>query len=159
MTISAIAAIGKNRELGKNGDLVWRIPEDMKFFKEKTTGHPVIMGRKTFESLPGGALRNRTNIVVTRNADYHAARCVVVQTIEDAISEAKKRDQEEIFIIGGGEIYRLALPYTDKLYLTVIDRASDADAYFPEYEGSFKKISEQKSSHRGIPYSIVELER
>ena len=94
-TISAIAAIGKNRELGKNDKLIWRIPEDMKHFIALTTGHPVIMGRKTFESI-GKPLPGRTNIVITRNQDYQALGCIVVQTIEDAIAEAGKHDQNEI---------------------------------------------------------------
>lgn len=141
--ISAIAAIGRNRELGKSGKLIWRIPEDMRRFKEITTGHPVIMGRKTYESI-GKPLPNRVNIVITRNADYDAEGCIVVQTIEDAIAQAKKHDSEEIFIIGGGQIYEHAMRLTDKLYLTIVDaESSDADAYFPHYD-DFKLIERKE---------------
>lgn len=132
-TISIIAAIGKNRELGKNGELIWRIPEDMRHFKEVTNGHPVIMGRKTFESI-GKPLPGRNNIIITRNVDYAAPGCIIVQSIEKAIKEAKKRNQEEIFIIGGGEIYKLAMPLTDRLYLTIVDASADADTYFPSFD-------------------------
>ena len=142
-TISAIAAIGKNRELGKNDKLIWRIPEDMKHFIALTTGHPVIMGRKTFESI-GKPLPGRTNIVITRNQDYQSLGCIVVQTIEDAIAEAGKHDQNEIFIIGGGEIYNLAFGLTDRLYLTIVDAEDkNANVFFPDYS-NFKLIEKKK---------------
>lgn len=131
MSISMIAAVGKNLELGKGNDLIWHFKEDMKFFKETTTGHTVIMGRKTFESLPK-ALPNRKNIVITNNADYVAEGAIVVNSIESALEEAK---DECIFIIGGGKIYKEFLPLADKLYLTEIDdECDDADTYFPSFD-------------------------
>ena len=131
-TISAVAAIGKNRELGKNGKLIWNIAEDMKHFKEITSGHAVIMGRKTYESI-GRPLPNRTNIIITRNSDFTAQGCIVVQSIDEAISEAKKYDTQEVFIIGGGEIYKQAINLTNKLYLTIVNESAQADTFFPEY--------------------------
>ena len=157
-TISIIAAIGENRELGKDNRLLWHIPEDMKRFRYLTKGHPVMMGRKTFESI-GRPLPGRTNIVITRNADYRAEGCIVVDSIEKAIKEAKKRDQEEIFVIGGGEIYKQALPLADKLYLTVVHASAPADTYFPDY-GEFVKVTTSMEGSSGdYQFTFLELER
>lgn len=131
MTISMIAAVGKNRELGKNNDLIWHFKEDMKFFRETTTGNTVIMGRKTFESLPH-ALPNRQNIVITTNADYVADGAEVAGSVQEALKMAKN---DNVFIIGGGRIYDEFLKYADKLYLTEIDGECDrADTFFPEFD-------------------------
>lgn len=159
--INIIAAIGAvNRALGKDGDLLWRISEDLKRFKQLTNGHPVIMGRKTWESLPEQfrPLPNRLNIVVTRSEAYDAPGATVVTNVEDAIAKAKEAD-EEIFIIGGGEIYKAALPFTDRLYLTLIEEQKEGDVFFPEYENFFTKtISEEKHiSADGVRYSWTEL--
>lgn len=133
MTVSMIAAIGKNRELGKNNDLIWHFKEDMKFFRETTTGNTVIMGRKTFESLPH-ALSNRQNIVISRNADYIADGAQTAVSSEEALA---KSVNDNIFIIGGGKIYAEFLPIADKLYLTEIDGECDgADVFFPEFDKS-----------------------
>lgn len=133
MTISMIAAVGKNRELGKNNDLIWHFKEDMKFFRETTTGNTVIMGRKTFESLPH-ALPNRQNIVITTNSDYVADGAEVVTGVQEALKTAKN---ENVFIIGGGSIYSEFLKYADRLYLTEIDSECDeADTFFPEFDKS-----------------------
>lgn len=131
MAISMIAAIGKNRELGKNNDLIWHFKEDMKFFRETTTGNTVVMGRKTFESLPH-ALPNRRNVVITTNKDYVAEGAEVVTSVEDALELTKN---DNVFIIGGGKIYNEFLKYSDKLYLTEIDdECPDADTFFPSFE-------------------------
>lgn len=128
--ISMIAAIGKNRELGKNNDLIWHFKEDMKFFRETTTGNTVVMGRKTFESLPH-ALPNRRNIVITQNANYVADGAETAESIEKAIEMTKN---DNVFIIGGGKIYSAFLEIADKLYLTEIDdECEDADTFFPEF--------------------------
>lgn len=133
MSVSMIAAVGKNLELGKNNDLIWHFKEDMKFFKDTTMGHTVVMGRKTFESLPK-ALPGRKNIVISSNAEYNAQGATVVTSVEEAIQIA---DNEEIFVIGGGKIYAEFLPYADKLYLTEIDaECADADTYFPQFNKS-----------------------
>lgn len=131
MTISMIASIGKNNELGKGNDLIWHFKEDMKFFKETTMGHSVIMGRKTFESLPK-ALPGRKNIVITRDSAYSADGICTVSSPQEAIAAA---DTDEVFILGGGSIYNLFLPKADKLYLTEIEAEEpDADTYFPAFD-------------------------
>ena len=133
MSVSMIAAVGKNLELGKNNNLIWHFKEDMKFFKDTTMGHTVVMGRKTFESLPK-ALPGRKNIVISSNAEYQAQGATVVTSVEEALQIA---DNEEIFVIGGGKIYAEFLPYADKLYLTEIDaECADADTYFPQFNKS-----------------------
>lgn len=133
MSVSMIAAVGKNLELGKNNDLIWHFKEDMKFFKDTTMGHTVVMGRKTFESLPK-ALPGRKNIVISSNAEYQAQGATVVTSVEEALKIA---DNEEIFVIGGGKIYAEFLPYADKLYLTEIyAECEDADTYFPQFNKS-----------------------
>ncbi|WP_448900819.1 dihydrofolate reductase [Eubacterium sp.] len=135
MAISMIASVGKNLELGKNNDLIWHFKEDMKFFKETTMGHPVIMGRKTFESLPK-ALPGRKNIVISANPEYKADGAEVVASVEEAIKLAEA-ENTEAFVIGGGRIYTEFLPYADNLYLTEIDaECPDADTYFPEFNKS-----------------------
>lgn len=133
MSVSMIAAIGKNRELGKNNDLIWHFKEDMKFFRETTTGNTVVMGRKTFESLPH-ALPNRRNIVISSNKNYHAEGAEVVTSVGEALEKTKS---DNVFVIGGGKIYSEFLKYADKLYLTEIDaQCSDADTFFPEFDKS-----------------------
>jgi dihydrofolate reductase len=126
---SIIAAIGKNRELGRNNQLVFHIKEDMQFFKKNTENHPVVMGRKTWDSLPG-KLKNRTNIVISRHEVPGAD-----ETISDIPAFiAKNQDtDEEFFIIGGGSIYKEFLPYAKNIYLTEVDATADADTFFPEF--------------------------
>jgi len=138
MSVSIIAAIGANRELGKGNDLIWHFKEDMKFFKEMTTGSTVIMGRKTFQSLPK-ALPNRRNIVISRNKGFSADGVEVVASVKEALEAAKN---DEIFVIGGGKIYEQFLPYADRLYLTEIDAVcDDAEVYFPKFD---KKLYTRK---------------
>lgn len=161
--VSAIAAIGKGRVLGKENKLLWHIPEDLKRFKEITRDHPVIMGRKTFESIlgyTGKPLPERTNIVVTRDAAWRHEGVLAVQSIEAAIEKGKEMDAEEVFIIGGAQIYETALPYTDKLYLTLIDAEAEGDSFFPPYETEFtKKIFEEEHESNGLHYTWVDLQR
>lgn len=162
--ICVVVAIGKNRELGKGEKLLWHIPDDLKRFKDLTMGHPVIMGRKTFESIVGyigGPLPDRTNIVVTRDASWKYGGVIVTDSIEKAIEIATPLDEEEIHIGGGGEIYKQALPLVNKLYLTLIDaEAKDADIFFPPYEAEFtKKVFEEEHEWNGIKYKWVDLER
>ncbi|MBR4177835.1 MAG: dihydrofolate reductase [Bacilli bacterium] len=131
MSYSIIAAIGKNNELGKDNGLIWHLPGDLKFFKETTTGKTIIMGRKTFESLPR-MLPNRHHIVISRCNNF-PSEVEVYNSLEDLL-DAKKGIDEELFVIGGASIYKLFLDYSDKLYLTEIDaECKDADAYFPSF--------------------------
>ena len=161
--ISIVVAIGKNRELGLGGKLLWHIPEDMKRFKALTLGHPVVMGRKTFESIItilGKPLPGRTNIVVTRDAQWNYEGVVVVHSLEEGLEKARELDTEEIHIGGGAELYKQALPFVDRLYLTLVDDTKEADSFFPEYETEFtKKISEESHEYEGLRYSWVTLER
>lgn len=157
--VSIIAAIGKNRELGKDNKLLWSIPEDMKRFRDKTRNHPVIMGRKTFESI-GKVLPHRTNIVITRNRDFKAKDAYVFSSLEKAIDFAKTKDTKEIFIIGGAQIYTQALPLADKLYLTLVDKEYPfADSYFPDYSEFKKRLEEKKYKNEDISYSFIDLIR
>ena len=162
--ISLIAAIGRGRELGAGGELLWRIPEDMKRFKELTMGHPVIMGRKTWESIPEKyrPLLGRTNIVVTRQSGYRAKGALVVDGLSDAFLAAEGADgASETFVIGGGELYAAALPYATRLYLTLVDATAEGvDAFFPAYETEFTKIiSDDMHESNGLAYRFVMLER
>lgn len=156
--ISIIAVISENKALGKDNRLLWHIPEDMKRFKNITTGHPIIMGRKTFESL-GRPLPNRTNIVITRNPSFNVIGAVTVDSLDKALESARQIEKDEIFIIGGGQIFREAMPVVDKLYLTIVEGKYEADTFFPEY-GEFKKIVfEQECKSGGYKYKFVELEK
>lgn len=127
--IIMIAAVAENSALGKNNELVWHLPNDFKRFKSLTTGHHIIMGRKTFESFPR-PLPNRTHVVITRQKDYQPEGCIVVDSIEKAIEVCPENDTS--FIIGGGEIYNLGLPFADKLEITRVHHSFEADAFFPE---------------------------
>jgi dihydrofolate reductase len=135
MIISLIAALTENRVIGKNNDLPWHLPDDMKYFMKTTSGHLVIMGRKNYESIPEKfrPLPNRTNIVVTRQRNYRAKNCTVVHSLDDALNLAHQANVDEVFIIGGAEIYRQGFARADRLYLTEIHAAVDGDTYFPEF--------------------------
>jgi dihydrofolate reductase len=149
MTVSMIAALARNGVIGKANDLPWHLPDDMKFFMQTTKGHHVIMGRKNYESLPEKfrPLPNRTSIVVTRQHDYKAPGCIVVHQLEDGVKMAAKNGEPELFIIGGSEIYKLAMPIADKLYLTEIDAEIEGDTFFPSYKKeSWREISRQHHS-------------
>jgi len=145
--------------IGKAGTLVWRLPNDLKRFKKLTTGHPIIMGRKTYQSI-NRPLPDRTNVVVTRDANLEIPGCIVVHSAIEAIKRAKEFDQEEIFIIGGAELYKETLSLADRLYVTVVDMYVDGDAFFPEYSNIFtKKISEESGEFEGLKYSYLVLEK
>ncbi|NMB84039.1 dihydrofolate reductase [Candidatus Roizmanbacteria bacterium] len=169
MKINIIAAIGKNRELGKNNRLLWHISDDLKRFKKLTQGNAVIMGRKTFESLEG-PLPNRLNIVITRNKDvfvktyqeFISDNFQIFSSLPEAINYAKNKLSAgggEVFVIGGGEVYRQALPLADRLYLTLVETECQADTYFPDYSSFNKTIREQKGESEGYKYTFLELEK
>lgn len=145
MTVSLIVAISENRVIGKDNDLIWNLPNDIRFFKEKTMGHHVIMGRKNFESIPHKyrPLPNRTNIIISRQADYTAEGCTVVTSLESALEIAKNNGEKEPFIIGGGQIYKLALEANiiDKIYLTKIHHSFEGDTFFPKLNSSWKEVN------------------
>ncbi len=140
MPLSLIAAVANNHVIGKNNRMIWHMPNDLKFFKETTIGHHVIMGRKNYEA-EGKPLPKRTNIIITRQKDYRAAGCIVVHSLDAALELAK--DDDEPFIIGGAEIYKLALPLLTKMYITRIYGDFEGDTFFPEIDYSqWKKIME-----------------
>ena len=182
--ISMIAAIGEgNRVLGKDNKLLWRIPEDSKFFRETTKGHPVIMGRKTYESM-GRPLPHRTNIVVTRDDGFKPDGVRVVHSIEEGIEVANQQysvssgmyytdenkdirntkyliqnTENEVFIIGGGQIYTEALPLADRLYLTIVHQHFDGDAFFPAFPAFSKIIFKRDSNDENYSYTFLVLEK
>lgn len=157
--MSLIAAIGSNRELGKNNTLLWNIPEDMKRFRELTTGHAVIMGQKTYESI-GKPLPNRTNIIVTVDKEFESKECFVCYSLEEALEKARDIDHEEVFVIGGGSVYRQMIDKADRLYLTLVKGKFQADVFFPEYEHIFSRvISLQKSQDEHFSYEFIVLEK
>ena len=135
MKVSLIAAVAENRVIGKDNDLIWSLPDDMRFFKETTMGHYIIMGRRNFESMPR-ALPKRINVVITRNEKYEAPGAIVVPTIEQALEVARNGGEEEAFIIGGGEIYKQTMDLADKLYITHVKANPEGDTWFPEIDES-----------------------
>ena len=139
--IIMIAAVAENLALGKNNELVWHLPDDFKRFKQLTTNHYIIMGRKTFESFPK-PLPNRTHVIITRQQDYTAEGCLVAANLADALAMIPKN--ENAFVIGGGEIYALALPFTDVIELTKVHARFEADTFFPEMDSKqWNLVSEE----------------
>ncbi|MEC5422519.1 dihydrofolate reductase [Virgibacillus sp. C22-A2] len=157
--ISLLLAMDRNRVIGLNKDLPWHLPKDLRFFKEKTTGETIIMGRKTYESM-GGALPNRKNVILTRNeADYPAG----VDTINDLKTVqkwSKENPEKEFFVIGGGAVFEQALPYADRMYITWIDESFDGDTYFPDYtEEEWILTSKEKGERNDTnPYDYYFLQ-
>jgi len=141
--ISLIAAMAKNRVIGKQGEIPWKIPGEQKLFKKITLGHAVIMGRKTYESL-GQPLPDRTNIVVTRQKQYQTEGCLVVHDLSSALNRCPE-DEDEAFICGGGQLYQEALPIADRIYLTVIPREIPGDTYFPDISATEFRVSQSES--------------
>jgi len=159
MTVSIIVAIGENHAIGKNNQLLWHMPNDLKHFKDITSGRTIIMGRKTFDSV-GKPLPRRRNIVVTRQ-DITIPGCEVVKSIEDGLALCK--DEDEVFIGGGAEIYKLAMHLTDRIYLTIIHKSFDADTFFPEIDKTewkeVKREDFEPDEKNPLPYSFITLER
>lgn len=150
MIVSMIAAMGSNRVIGKDNDIPWHLPDDFKYFKNTTQGHHVIMGRKNWESLPHSfrPLPQRPNIVITRQENYEADGATVVQSLQKGIELARNDGEQEAFIIGGGEIYRMGLEMADKIYLTEINQSFDGQVTFPEFDK--KKWKEESRQHHPI---------
>ncbi len=157
--ITIIAAAAKNNEIGKDNKLIWHLSNDLKRFKQLTSGHAIIMGRKTFESFPK-ALPNRTNVVITRDLNYTAENAVVVHSLQEALEITKEDNQP--FIIGGGEIYKQALSVAHKIELTRVDHDFEADTFFPELNSSWKEIMREdcfKDDKHDYNYSFITYER
>lgn len=161
--IALIVAMAENGVIGRDGKLPWRIPEDMKWFRERTAGRPLIMGRKTWESFPKKPLPGRTNIVVTRNVAYQAEGAVVVPSLEAALEVARRENPEEIMVIGGAEIYRAALPFAHRVYLTRVHGAFAGDTKFAAFETEQWNVTEvgdfPSSAERPVGYSFMILDK
>jgi dihydrofolate reductase len=167
MMVSQIVAAGEKNEIGKHNRLLWHLPNDLKFFKNSTWGMPVIMGRKTYESIAGEPLPGRFNIIVTANKDFHPQndKIIVVPDILTAIKKAEETDCREVFIAGGGEIYKLSLPYTHRIYLTRVHHEfPEAEVFFPEIRNTkeWKRTSQTDfpaDEKHSFPYSFETWEK
>ncbi|MDF2877010.1 MAG: Dihydrofolate reductase [Clostridia bacterium] len=141
--INLIVATSKNNQIGIDNKLPWHIPEDLKYFKEKTKHHTIVMGRKTYESI-GRPLPDRTNVVLTRDVNFTAEGVIICHTFEEALKLCQ--NQNEVYIIGGGEIYHAFLPFADCLFITLVDKLIEGDTSFPEYKNSFTMTSRSKGN-------------
>ena len=157
--ITIIAAMARNRAIGFKGGMPWHLPGELKHFKETTMGKPIVMGRKTWESI-GRALPGRQNIVITRKPAYQADNCLVVRSLEEAMDKAAG---DEVMIIGGGQLYRQALQYADRLILTLVDCEPEADTWFPEWsKNEWREISRRSqpvNEENALAYEVLNLER
>jgi dihydrofolate reductase len=162
LKLSLIVAVAENGVIGNNNQLIWHLPNDLKQFKRLTTGHCIIMGRKTFDSI-GKPLPNRTSIIISRNADFKVIDCFTVDSLEKAISVAQEKGETEAFIIGGAEIYRQALPFVDKIYLTEVLHSFEGDTFFPKINGTIWRETSREDfgtdEKHLYPYSFVTLEK
>ena len=158
LRLSLIAAIARNRVIGLDNALPWHLPEDLKRFRALTTGHHIIMGRKTYESL-NRLLPQRTTVIVTRNADYSVPGAIIANSLRQAI--ASSADDDEIFLIGGGELYRDGLQLAHTMYITEIDATFDGDAFFPEFDATQwrETARENHISAQGLPFAYVTYTR
>jgi dihydrofolate reductase len=160
--ITIIAAIAQNNALGKNNDLIWHLPADLKRFKQRTTGHYILMGRNTFESI-GRPLPNRTTVIITRNENYAKEGCLIAHSLEDAIEMAK--EEEQVFIIGGAQVYENAIEnnVADVLDITLVHEAFDADVFFPEIDlNIWKEVAREDfeaDEKSKLAYSFVRYEK
>ena len=157
MIVSIIAAMSRNRVIGKDGGLPWHLPADLKRFKRLTTGHPVVMGRRTFES-DSGLLPNRDNIILTRRADYAVDGARVCASLDEALRPYRDTD-EEVFICGGAAVYEEALAFADRIYLTVIHRDYAGDTFFPEIPAARFETSAREDFDDPLPFSFLTLAR
>lgn len=156
--VALVVAMAENRVIGKNNGLPWKISEDLKFFKRITMGKPIVMGRKTYQSI-GRPLPGRTNIIISRDAAFTAAGGSVVPDFEAAIQKAALENPEEIMVIGGAQIYDLALPHADRIYLTEVHEAPEGDAWFPPLDPAEWQTTARADFDGAPAYSFVTLER
>lgn len=167
MIRSIIVAVTDNLVIGKDNDLPWHLPKDLKYFKDVTEGHHVIMGRKNFETIPDKyrPLSNRTNIILTRDESYSARGCIIEHSLKDALDFALTNGEDEVFIIGGGEIYKLALEegLVDRMYITEIRTQVDGDTYFPAFDKSYwietSRVSNLPDERNPFAFDFVTYER
>jgi len=153
-----IVAVDEARAIGKDNRLLWHIPEDLKRFKELTTGHAIIMGENTYRSI-GRPLPDRKNIVMTMNAELELPGCLVAHSLEEALQLAKEEEKEEVFVIGGASIYKQFLPMTERLYLTLVQGTHEADTFFPDYSDFQNVISQEEGQSGDYQYTYFVLEK
>ena len=162
MIISTIVAVAKNNVIGKDNDIPWYLPADLKYFKKITTGHHIVMGRKCYESI-GRPLPKRTNVVVTRNPFFIASGCLITHNVAEAVELAEANGEEEVFIIGGGQIYEIALPHVDRIYLTEVDVEVEGDIFFPTIDPNnwnlIKETKNKSDEKNEYDYTFKILER
>ncbi|OZU90161.1 dihydrofolate reductase [Virgibacillus indicus] len=160
--ISLLLAMDRNHVIGLNNDLPWRLPKDLRFFKEKTTGQTVIMGRKTFESM-GGALPNRENIIITRKQKEFPENVQIIHDLETVIEWNKENPEKEYFVIGGGNIFDQILPYANRMYITWIDESFEGDTYFPGFSEEewnlTSKTKGEKNDTNPYDYYFIQYDR
>lgn len=160
--ISAIVAMSENHVIGDNNQLPWHLPADLKHFKAITSGHPILMGRKTYESI-GRPLPNRTNIIITRNHSFQAPGCIVIKSIDEAVERAAATGSDEIFIIGGAEVYKQLMPHIERIYLTIVHEIFEGDAFFPELDQSqwvqTERVTHEADADNDYAYSFILLQR
>jgi dihydrofolate reductase len=167
MKVSLIVAMDLERGIGRNNDLMWHLPADMKFFRETTTNHVVVMGRKNYDSIPVKfrPLPNRENVVLTRNLDYKTEGCLVFNSLETCLAHYKNEKEKTVFIIGGGEIYRnaLELNYIDEMYISHVNKRYGADTFFPEFNLKDWKIesilSHEKDEKNEASFTVIKYSR
>lgn len=161
--MNIIVAVDQNWGIGRENKLLVSIPSDMKFFRQETTGKVIIMGRKTLESFPNGLpLKNRTNIVLTRDPNYRVKDAIIVHSIEEALEQVKSYDSDSIYVIGGGSIYQAMLPYCDTAHVTKIDFAYQADTYFPNLDTMSEwevAITSEEQTYFDLEYRFIKYQR
>ncbi|OGM14487.1 hypothetical protein A3A76_05810 [Candidatus Woesebacteria bacterium RIFCSPLOWO2_01_FULL_39_23] len=162
MKVSIIVAVAENNVIGAKNKLPWYLPADLKHFKELTTGHHILMGQKTYESI-GKPLPDRVNIILSEDPNYHAKECIVVNSINEGVELAKSENEHEFFIIGGASVYKQMLPFTDKIYMTKIHNNFDGDVYFPNIDDkNWREISKEshtKDDKNPFDYDFIILEK
>ncbi len=158
MILSLIAAMSENRVIGRDGEVPWDIPDDVARFKALTMGHPVVMGRKTFDSIGGVPLPGRTNVVLTRRPGFAAEGFRVARDLPTAL-EPYRDTSEEVFVVGGGEIYAAALPLADRVYLTLVHLTVDGDAFFPEIPEGVFNVVQRRTVPDPVPHTFVDFVR
>ena len=146
MNITLVVAASENNAIGLNNQLLWHLPKDMRFFKNTTWGMPILMGRKTFESMGSKPLNGRLNIIITRNKNWVSEDVTVVHTMEEAIALATKFSYNELLVIGGGEIYEMALPLAQKIWLTRVHTTIEGDVYFPTLNADWELVSSTQNA-------------
>ncbi|WP_018478397.1 dihydrofolate reductase [Pontibacter roseus] len=160
--IAIVVAVAENNVIGRNNQLIWHLPADLRHFKQKTMSHPMVMGRKTFESI-GKPLPGRTTIIVTRQEGFEAEGCLVVHSVQEALQKGRELDKEQVSIVGGAEIYKQVLPEVDTIFLTEVHHTFEGDTFFPELDmAEWQEVNAEQhepDEKNPYPYTFRELRR